>query len=257
MRVPFYFINLLPTLLLYISILLLPSSGVALRFAERWYKSLHTTFASWLEFSTFLLPSDRARVVWTRHLRRGWLPKQQVTTRWDHTWPQLSTNKLPHQMHGDQCVLMLCPCILPGPNIKDQRQTPVQQLWWTVGRKRGARSKWWQVQNFWATILYVFLVTGSWNWHIGLGRVASLEYVALTRTSEELAVVQFILFGPNIVAYSWQYKPTNLVFSTITTPCKGQTHILWSASWASCQISVTQKHCEHCWSLSWQEPRKN
>jgi hypothetical protein len=33
---------------------------------------------------------------------------------------------LPQQMHRDQRVLLVCPCILPGPDIKDPRQAPVQ-----------------------------------------------------------------------------------------------------------------------------------
>jgi hypothetical protein len=42
---------------------------------------------------------------------------------------------------------------------------------------------------------------------------------ATTRTSGEVAVVQFILFGRNAIAYPRRYKPTNQVFPNITTPC--------------------------------------
>ena len=35
---------------------------------------------------------------------------------------------LPQQTHGDQRILLLCPRILPGPDIKDPRQAPVHQL---------------------------------------------------------------------------------------------------------------------------------
>jgi hypothetical protein len=112
-----------------------PSSDVALRCAERWYESLHTTFASRREVPHLPLPFRLGQ----GGLNSSLMKMLTAQAAGHHQMgPHLTAAVLlPPQTHGDQRVLLLCPRILPGPSKirnRPQSNTLDEPLW---GRKRG------------------------------------------------------------------------------------------------------------------------
>jgi len=118
-----------------------PSSGVALRCAERWYKSLHTTFTSRREVPHLPPPFRSGQGGLTSPLLKG-LTAQAAG--YHQMGPNLTAQVLLQQTHGDQRILLLriiliCPRILPGPDIKTPRQAQSITFDEPWGGERGAR----------------------------------------------------------------------------------------------------------------------